>query len=376
MSNYITSFIEIINSNESGANRGFIVLCLKYRIARLCCMPENNKNTRNIIVVVFDQCQVLDVSGPVEALEKANAALGNACSNVRYSISLVSSKVGRVNTSGAVSLTVDRDYASIDEDELASLDSLIISGGNGVTEALKNKDLLSLVARASKIARRIVSICSGAYVLAELGLLDGRRATTHWDNSDQFESRYPDVLLDIDSIYVRDGQYWTSAGITAGIDLTLALIEEDHGSRVALRVARQLVVYMMRAGGQAQFSAQLKLQRTQDTQLRSLMEWIDANPESDLSVAKLAARCAMSERNFNRRFTDQIILTPARYVEQSRLEHARRKLEESRLSLQKIADQCGFKSVEVMRRLFQRKLGVSPGVYRQRFGTSLQKVIG
>ena len=340
-------------------------------------MSENNKNTRNIIVVAFDQCQVLDVSGPVEAFEKANVALGAIhFSKVPYSISLVSSQVGRLSTSGAVSLYVDRDYASIDDDELALLDTLIIAGGNDVKDAIKNKDLLSLVTRASKTARRIVSICSGAYVLAELGLLNNRQATTHWDCVDDFELRYPDVLLDIDSIYIRDGQFWTSAGITAGIDLTLALIEQDHGSRVALRVARQLVVYMMRAGGQAQFSAQLKMQRTQDTQLRSLMEWIDANPDSDLSVSKLAARCAMSERNFNRRFTEENTVTPARYVEQSRLDHARRRLEESELSLQKIADLCGFKSVEVMRRLFQRKLGVSPGLYRQRFRTSLRNMTG
>jgi transcriptional regulator GlxA family with amidase domain len=333
-------------------------------------MSKNNKITRNVIVVAFNQCQVLDVSGPVEALEKANITLGYT----HYTIALVSNAVGQVKTSGAVSLFVDRDYASISDDELASLDTLIIAGGNGVKEAIKNKDLLSLATRASKTARRVVSICSGAYVLAELGLLDGRHATTHWDCAADFELRYPDVLLDIDSIYVRDGQFWTSAGITAGIDLALALIEEDHGSRVALRVARQLVVYMMRAGGQAQFSAQLKLQRTHDTQLRSLVEWVDANPDSDLSVAKLAERCAMSERNFNRRFREETNLTPARYVEQSRLEHARRRLEESDQSLQKISDLCGCKSVEVMRRLFQRKLGVSPGLYWQRFRTSLRNV--
>ena len=342
-------------------------------------MLENNKTARNIIVVAFEQCQVLDVSGPVEALEKANialAAIHHSNSNSSYSISLVSSQVGRLSTSGAVSLYVDRDYSSITDNELASLDTLIIAGGNGVKEAIKNKDLLSLVTRASRTARRIVSICSGAYVLAELGLLDNRQATTHWDCADEFELRYPSVLLDIDSIYIRDGQFWTSAGITAGIDLTLALIEEDHGSQIALRVARQLVVYMMRAGGQAQFSAQLKIQRTQDTQLRQLMEWIDANPECDLSVPKLAAHCAMSERNFNRRFTEETSITPARYVEQSRLEHARHSLEESELSLQKITDLCGFKSIEVMRRLFQRKLGLSPGLYRQRFRTSIRKVTG
>lgn len=340
-------------------------------------MPKSNKKTQNIIVVAFDQCQVLDVSGPVEALEKANVAIDAAHNfNVSYSISLVSSQVGRLKTSGAISLYVERDYASIDDDELASLDTLIIAGGNGVKDAIKNKELLSLVTRASKTARRMVSICSGAYVLAELGLLNSRRATTHWDSADDFELRYPEVLLDIDSIYVCDGKFWTSAGITAGIDLTLALIEEDHGSRVALRVARQLVVYMMRAGGQAQFSAQLKLQRTHDTQLRNLMEWIDANPEGNLSVVKLAAHCAMSERNFNRRFTEETGVTPARYVEQSRLEHARSRLEESDMSLQQIADLSGFKSGEVMRRLFQRKLGLSPGLYRQRFRTSLRNVTG
>lgn len=333
-------------------------------------MSENNKPTRNIIVLAFDQCQVLDVTGPVEALEKANITLG--CND--YSISVVSSQIGRLRTSGAVNLYVDRDYASITDDELASLDTLIIAGGNGVRDAINNRALLDLVIRATKTARRIVSICSGAYLLAELGLLDNRRATTHWDCADDFEQRYPHVLLDIDSIYVRDGQFWTSAGITAGIDLTLALIEQDHGSPVALRVARQLVVYMMRAGGQAQFSAQLKLQRTHDTQLRGLLEWINANPQGDLSVARLAAHCAMSERNFTRRFTQEINLTPARYVEQSRLEHAVHRLVETDLSLQEISDLCGFKSIEVLRRLFQRKLGISPGLYRQRFCTSLRNM--
>ncbi len=325
---------------------------------------------REVIVVTYDECQVLDVTGPVEALEKANTILGDT----HYVISLVAAKTGKVKTSGAVDFLVERDYASVDENVLKSLDTLIVVGGNGVLNAIKDKALLTLISLAAKKARRIVSVCSGAYLLAQSGLLNGRRATTHWDCADDFGIRYPDVELEIDAIYIRDGKFWTSAGITAGIDLTLALIEEDHGSRIALRVARQLVVYMMRPGGQAQFSAQLKLQRAEDNQLRSLMEWIDHNPDSDLSVTKLAQQCSMSERNFTRRFTEEVNLTPARFVEQSRLEHARRKLEETDLSLQQVSDQCGFKSAEVMRRLFQRKLGLSPGRYRQRFRTSLRSL--
>jgi transcriptional regulator GlxA family with amidase domain len=220
----------------------------------------------------------------------------------------------------------------------------------------------------------LVSVCSGAYLLAEIGLLDGRCATTHWESSDDFQTRYPEAQLEIDSIYTRDGPFWKSTGVTSSISLTLALIEEGHGSRVALRVSRQLAVYMMRPGGQAQFSAQLKLQRTDDHQFRILMDRIDGHSGGGLSVANLALYCSMSERNFTLRFTEEINLTPARFVEQSRLEHSRRELDETDLSLQKITGQCGFKSLEVMRRLFQCKPGLSPGKYRRRFCMSLRSV--
>ena len=338
--------------------------------------PKHYQQKRRVLVAIYDQCQVLDVSGPVEALTKANFALEKADAGPLYDISLVAAATGKVKTSAMIELYVDQTYGDINEQDLAALDTLIIVGGNGIYKALDDENLRSLILAAAKKARRIVAVCSGAFMLADLGLLDHRRATTHWDCAFGFETRYPDVRLEIDSIYVRDGQFWTSAGITAGIDMTLALIEEDHGSQIALRVARQLVVYMMRSAGQAQFSAQLKLQQVDDNQLRQLIDWIDDNPQDDLSVVGLALRCAMSERNFNRRFTRQTGITPARYVEMSRLEAARRKLEQSDLSLQSISETCGFNSIEIMRRLFQRKLGLSPGKYRQRFRSSLQHNLG
>ena len=321
-------------------------------------------------MLAFEQCQVLDVTGPIEALEKANNAHGRSL----YATEIIAPTMGELQTSGPVKLIATRAFSDVHAAELNHIDTLMVAGGVGTFEALRNPQLLDFIRCAAKSARRVVSICSGAFLLAEAGLLDGRRATTHWDSVDDLATHYPGIEVDANAIYVRDGKYWTSAGVTAGIDLTLALIEEDLGSRVALRAARQLVVYMMRPGGQAQFSAQLKQQRTQDKQLRTLIEWIDGNTAGNLSVAELASRCAMSERNFTRRFTSEMGISPARFVEQSRLQHARRKLEETDYPLQKIATLCGFNSPEVLRRLFQRKLGLSPSEYRKRFRTSIRVI--
>ena len=321
-------------------------------------------------MLAYEHCQVLDVTGPVEALEKANNALGKT----HYAVHIVAPMVGTVQTSGVVQIVSSRAISDIDDAELQQLDILMIAGGVGVMALMRDPAIREFVRRAARFARRVVSVCSGAYLLAEAGLLADRRATTHWDSIDDLALRYPRIDVDDDAIYVRDGKFWTSAGVTAGIDLTLALIEADLGSKVALQVARTLVVYMMRPGGQAQFSTQLKFQRAQDRQIRALTEWIDSNPAKDLSVVDLASRCAMSERNLTRRFTSELGISPARYVEQSRLQTARRQLEESDFPLQKIADLCGFKSVEVMRRLFNRKLKVSPGDYRKRFRSSVREL--
>jgi transcriptional regulator GlxA family with amidase domain len=232
--------------------------------------------------------------------------------------------------------------------------------------------LLAFIRAAAEKARRVASVCSGAFLLAEAGLLAGRRATTHWDAVNDFMTRYPDTDLDADAIYLRDGKFWSSAGVTAGIDLTLALIEADFGQEVALSAARHLVVYMMRPGGQAQFSVRLQAGKPKDQRLRDLPVWIEENLAQDLSVSCLASKAAMSRRNFTRRFTEQTGMSLALFVERCRLENARRQLETSDASLESVAAESGLASVEVLRRLFQRYLGTSPMQYPGRFRTALR----
>jgi transcriptional regulator GlxA family with amidase domain len=210
-------------------------------------------------------------------------------------------------------------------------------------------------------------VCTGAFVLAEAGLLDGKRAATHWQSCARFAERYPKVAVDPDPIFVRQGRVYTSAGVTAGMDLALALVEEDHGHQIAREVARELVLFLKRPGGQSQFSAQLQTQFSDRAPLAELQAWIADHLAADLSVAALAHRVAMSPRNFARVFALSIGRTPARFVEQVRVEAARRRLEESRASVDEIAEKCGFGTRESMRRSFQRLLRVSPAAYRSRF---------
>ena len=214
------------------------------------------------------------------------------------------------------------------------------------------------------------SICTGAYILAQAGLLDGKRAATHWAFVSELSSRFPKVSIDGNPIWIRDGNIYSSAGVTSGIDLSLALVEEDHGHRVALEVARMLVVFLCRPGKQAQFSVSLREQRTDNRPLRDLQVWIVENLQSDLSTLALAARVAMSERNFQRVFTREIGKPPALYVEELRLEAVRRKLEGTHRGLEEIASACGFNSADVMSRSFQRHFKTTPADYRARFRTS------
>jgi transcriptional regulator GlxA family with amidase domain len=214
------------------------------------------------------------------------------------------------------------------------------------------------------------SICTGAYILAQAGLLDGKRAATHWAFVNEFSSRFPNVSIDGNPIWIRDGNIYSSAGVTSGIDLSLALVEEDHGQKVALEVARMLVVFLCRPGNQAQFSVSLREQRTDNRPLRDLQVWIVENLRTDLSTPALAGRVAMSERNFQRVFTREIGKPPALYVEEVRLEAVRRKLESTNRGLEEIASACGFNSADVMSRSFQRHLKTTPTEYRARFRTS------
>jgi transcriptional regulator GlxA family with amidase domain len=227
--------------------------------------------------------------------------------------------------------------------------------------------MIDWIARASRRARRTTSVCTGSYLLAAAGLLDGRRATTHWAWCGGLAARYPTVQVDPDPVYIRDGDVWTSAGVTAGIDLALALVEDDLGPEVALAVARMLIVFLKRPGGQSQFSGALSAQLATRPALRELQAWIAGHLDEDLSVAALAARANLSERSFARSFHAEVGQTPAAYVEALRVERARALLEDGAESLEAVARAGGFTSTEVLRRAFHRRVGVSPAAYRERF---------
>jgi transcriptional regulator GlxA family with amidase domain len=249
-------------------------------------------------------------------------------------------------------------------------DTLVVAGGLGARDGITDSALLDWVRRASRQARRTVSICTGAYLLAAAGLLDDRQATTHWEYCDALATAYTDVHVEPDPVFIRDGDVWTSAGITAGIDLTLALVEDDLGPEIALAVARQLVVFLKRPGGQSQFSSVLSAQQAARPQLRELQAWIAGHLDGDLSVTTLAERAIMSERSFSRAFRREVGQTPAAYVETLRIEHARALLESGSPSLEAVAQSAGFASTEILRRAFHRRVGVSPADYRERFRTA------
>lgn len=307
--------------------------------------------------VAFNGVQSLDVTGPWEVLHTAGL-IANRPADLR----LVSPDGRPVRSESGLRLGVDGAIG-----EITDLDTLIVAGGNGAQKALRDERLVASIRRLSGRARRTAGVCTGAFLLAEAGLLDGRRATTHWWRCEQLARRYPAVTVEPDPIIVRDGNVLTSAGVTAGIDLALALAEEDHGREVALQTARMLVVYARRSGGQSQFSVQLAHQSAERQPLRELQAWIAEHPDSDLSVGTLAGRMHLSERQLSRVFRSELGATPAAYVEQTRIERARSMLETNGDSLELVARRCGFAGAEVMRRAFQRRISTSPREYRQRF---------
>jgi transcriptional regulator GlxA family with amidase domain len=248
------------------------------------------------------------------------------------------------------------------------IDTLLVAGGQ-VEKAARDERVTGWLARAARRSRRVGSVCSGAFVLAAAGLLDGCRAATHWANADELAERFPSIDVDPDAIYVRDGDVWTSAGVTAGMDLALALVDEDHGRQVALETARWLVIYARRGGGQSQFSSHLRAQLADREPLRELQAWLPEHLGEDLPVERLAGQACMSPRNFARAFRRELGMTPAAYVETLRVDGARLRLESTGEKVDAIARACGFGSVETMRRAFHRRLGVGPAEYRQRFQT-------
>ena len=248
---------------------------------------------------------------------------------------------------------------------------MLIAGGDGHEALMHDQRLLAWLRRIAPRVRRFGSVCTGAFVLAAAGLLDGRRATTHWRQCDRLAREYPKITVEPDSLHVKDGATYTSAGVTAGMDLALALLEEDCGRRIALATAREMVLFLKRPGGQSQFSTHLEAQTTQTDSLRDLQDWVLNNLSEILTVETLAGRAAMSPRNFARVFTREAGATPAKFVERARLDAARRALEETSRPLTDISRECGFGHTETMRRIFIRHLNVAPHDYRRRFRVPL-----
>jgi transcriptional regulator GlxA family with amidase domain len=313
-------------------------------------------------VLAFPQVQLLDVAGPIQVFTAANELAAKTAAQTPYAIRVVAPEGAQVRaTSGLTFVTAPL------PDPAEPLDTLIVAGGQGVMRAAEDPSLVNWLQARAGTARRIASVCTGAFLLAAAGLLDQRRAVTHWEYCDQLGRRYPAVKVEPDPIFVHDGNLWTSAGVTAGIDLSLALVEEDLGRGLALAIARHLVVFLKRPGGQAQFSAALSLQ-SDDDRFADLHSWLAAHLTDDLSLSRLAAQAGMSERTFMRRYREATGMTPARAVERLRVEAARQLLVETRLPAKRIAARCGFGSEETMRRSFARLQGVNPQDYRQRFG--------
>jgi transcriptional regulator GlxA family with amidase domain len=315
-----------------------------------------------VLVVAYPDVQSLDVTGPVEVFATANRVAGRT----QYRVEVAGPTADPITTSSGLLLTPHRAIGAVRE----AVDTLVVAGGTGTPDAVRDDDLIRHIDRLARRARRVTSVCSGSFLLARAGLLDGRRATTHWSATAQLARFFPDVVVKPEPIFVRDGNVWTSAGVTAGMDLALALVDDDLGRDVALEVARWLVLYLQRPGGQAQFSAHLEAQTASRQPLREVQTWIAEHLAGDLSVPALAARAGMSVRNFSRAFRAEVGMTPADYVEVIRVEAARRALETSRDGIDAIARSCGFGTVATMHRVFRRRVHTTPARYRGNFAPS------
>jgi transcriptional regulator GlxA family with amidase domain len=316
---------------------------------------------RTVGIILFDGVQSLDVTGPLEVFDGAN---NWRRAEPAYQISTASLGAHPVRTSSGLRLAPDQALTGD-----AVPDILIVPGGDGARRA--DPDLVAWLRAHARRAARLVSVCTGAFLLAEAGLLDGRRVTTHWAYCAALAAGFPAVRVEPDPIFVRDGTLITSAGVTAGIDLALALVEDDLGRDAALAIARHLVVFLRRPGNQAQFSAQLATQLAGREPLREVQQWIADHPSADLSVEALAVRASLSPRQFARAFAAEVGMPPGRYVDRVRLEAARRRMEDTADGVEQTARSCGYGTPEAMRRAFIRALGVSPGEYRRRFRPDL-----
>ena len=314
--------------------------------------------TRKVVIVGFPGVQALDVVGPHEVFSGASLLTDGG-----YDIVMASVGGQAVTTPSGLAFA-----ARPLRDQSEPIDTVVLPGGGGVDDARTNAELVDWIASVSRTARRVISVCTGAFLAAEAGLLDGCRATTHWAFAKRLAREFPHVDVDPDPIFVRSSEtVWTAAEVTAGIDLALALVEDDHGTEIAQTVARWLVLYLRRPGGQTQFAAPVWMPRAKRTSVREVQEAIETEPGGSHSIDDLARRAAMSPRHFTRVFTDEVGEAPGQYVERVRTEAARRQLEETDDTVVAIAARCGFGTAETMRRNFIRRVGISPDQYRKAF---------
>ncbi len=304
-------------------------------------------------ILIFPDFQLLDASGPISAFE-----IAARCLDKTPAIRILAAKPGLVRSSSGVEMMA-RDFKTAN-----AITTLVAAGGMGVAEAARCEITRAFVQRLARRGVRVASVCSGAFLLAEAGLLDGRRATTHWGRTRDFVARYPKVKFEPDQIFTRDGNVWTSAGITAGIDLALAMITEDHGEGIAQATARQLVLYHRRSGGQSQFSSLLEL-KAPNGRFGTLLSWARENLDAPLTVEDLADRAGMSARHFARAFAAETGTTPSKAIERLRLEVARERVQSSREAIERVAEVTGFRDPERMRRAFIRAYGQPPQALRR-----------
>jgi transcriptional regulator GlxA family with amidase domain len=317
---------------------------------------------RHVVIVAFDGLQPLDAVGPHEVFAGAARAAADLGRAGGYRVTVASRRGGPVRAESGLELgTVPL------PDATERIDTLVLAGGTGADAAADDEALVTWIAGTAPRCRRVATVCSGAFLAAAAGLLEGRRVTTHWARAGQLREAYPGLTVDPDPIYIRDGKYWSSAGVTAGIDLSLALVQEDLGVDVAQTVARWMVMFLHRPGGQTQFASPVWLPRAERSTVRAVQTLVEAAPGGDHSVGALAAAAAMSVRHFSRVFTAEVGETPSRFVERTRLESARRELETTGDTLDVVAARCGLGSAETLRRVFHRHLGTSPDAYRRRF---------
>ena len=324
-----------------------------------------NRKTHRVVMLGYPQAQVLDITGPLEVFARTARWLHDhrGIQPAAYEVEFVAAHAGPLETSGGLSVIATRRYLDV-----RRADTLLISGGIGYHEAMHDKALIAWIGRQSTKVDRLGSICTGALLLAAAGLLDGRSATTHWDYCDRLARMAPRTRVQRDAIYVQSDGLYTSAGVTAGMDMALAMVEEDWGKATALAIAQELVMYIKRPGGQSQFSRHISAQLRADI-FGDLELWIFDHLDNDLSVERLAERAGMSSRHFARLFTQRLGTTPAAYVRRARVEEARRRIEGGSMRLKQVARHCGFADEQRLRRAFHKVLGVTPIEYRSRFAS-------